>query len=108
MTELLHHGSTVNSEQADRTIVLVAIVSKKLDSEIPCPDERLLYEEGLYRASVPSFEDTQLPPSIWFDRITIRDRDTEVAKDRREEFVIRQDDGIDENVIAQLDNQELV
>ena len=83
-------------------------MSQELDPEIPCPDERIFDKEGLHLTSVSGFERAEILPLFRFHRVAIRHGDAEVPEDRAEELVVRQHDGIDQDVVAELDDEEFV
>lgn len=68
----------------------------------------MLNEKRLHLSGVASLERSEILPLVQFDGIDIRDRNAEVAEDAAKEFVVGEDDGIHEDVVTQLDDEELV
>lgn len=64
MSEFLHHGSAVNAEQTDRTVIFRSKMGQKLDPKISSPDKRVLDQKGLDGSRVSRFEGGQLFPSV--------------------------------------------
>src|SRR4051812_36293583 len=99
---LLHHGCSMNTDQADRAKELMTIMRKKLDAQIPRPNKRVFNSKCLHLTGIPRLIDTQLLPLIRFSRISIRDTNTERVEDGAEELIIRKDDRVNKDIIAKL------
>ena len=98
----------MDTQQTDRAVVLLAVVTQKLNPEVSRPNERVLDEEGLHLTSVSGFERAEILPFFRFHWIAIRHGDAEVSEDGAEELVVRQDDGVDQDVVAEFDDEEFV
>lgn len=108
MPELIHHSSTVDSQQADRAVVLFAVMAQELDPEVSCPNERVLDKEGLHFTSVSGFKGAEILPFLGLHGIAIRHRDAEVPEYGAKEFVVCQDDGVDQDVVAEFNDEEFI
>lgn len=108
MPELIHHSSTVDTQQTDRAVVFFAVMSQELNPEISRPDERVFNKERLHLTSVSGFERAEVFPLFRFHWVAVRHGYAEVPEDGAEELVVRQDDGVDQDVIAELDDEEFV
>ena len=83
-------------------------MAQEFDPEISCPDERVLDEEGLHLTSVSGFERAEVLPLFRFHWVAIGHGNAEVPEDGAEELVVRQDDGVDQDVVAEFDDKEFV
>lgn len=108
MPKLLHHSRAMHPKQAHGTIVFTSIMRQELYSEISRPYQRILNQESLYIPTVPRLECAQLLPFLRLDRIPIRHRDLEGPEHGAEELEVGEDDGVNEDVVAELDDEELV
>lgn len=79
-----------------------------LDPQIPRPDPGVLHQESLDISRVASLERAQNRPLVQLDRVPVAHADAELAYHAREELIVREDDSVDEDHVAQLDNEELV
>lgn len=108
VSELIHHSSAMDTQETNRAVVFLAVMTQELNPEVSCPDERIFDEEGLHLAGVSGFESAEILPLFRFHWVAIRHGDAEVPEDGAEELVVCQDDGVDQDVVAELNNEEFV
>ena len=98
----------MNPDQAKRTVILVAVMRYEFDTEISSPHEGVLHEESLYFPRVTGLIITKLSPSVYLDRIPVRDTEPEASEHGAKKFKVCENDSVDLDVFAQLDYKELV
>lgn len=108
MVILFEHGGAVNSDKTDGTVVLVSVVSEKLDANISSPNDGVLDQESLDFTGVAGLESSNGLPLVGLDGIFVRDGDSEGAEDGAEEFKVCDNDGVDGDVVAKFENDMFV
>lgn len=88
----------MDSEQGERAIILIPIMSQEFYSQISRPDLWVLDKEGLDFSRVSCFINTEIFPLLHLNGITVTDTNTEGSYHAGKEFVIREDYGVDPDI----------
>lgn len=106
--ELLHHCRAVDAQERHRTVELIPVVCQKLNLEITRPNERVLNEERLDLPRVSGLKSTKVFPPHCLNRVSVRNRDTEGTEHGGEELKVRQNNRVNEDILAELHNEVFV
>jgi hypothetical protein len=98
----------VYPQERDGTVILVSIVAQEFDPDVLCVYLRMLNEKRLDVPGISGLERAQVDPLVRLDRVPVAHTDPEFPDHAGEELEIGQHDCVDEDVVAQLDNDELV
>ena len=83
-------------------------MSEKFNPKISGPNQGILHQKGLDLPTVAGFIRSNIPPFLELDWVLVGDADSEGSEHGAEELKIGQHNGIDEDIIAQLDDEKFV